>query len=91
MKVSSKGMAILNVKALTWFRDSHGLFDYESFQLTKNTLKIEGDSTIIRYGDELSVKSEYRHTEAEEIEELANVSYTNGTLILNKYRKILYS
>jgi len=27
------------MKGITWARDSHGLFDYESRHLTKNTMK----------------------------------------------------
>ncbi len=29
------------MKGITWSRDSHGLFDYESRHLTKKTMKTE--------------------------------------------------
>jgi len=89
MKASCKGLATLNVKALTWLRDSHGLFDYESFQLVKNTLKAEGNSTIVRYGDEVSLKNDLC-PESGEIEELAYITYTNGISTVNNHRKVLY-
>jgi hypothetical protein len=74
----------LSIKALTWLRDSHGLFDYESFQLTKNTLRAENCCVIARCGTEVRVISE---TEAEQVEDpscgekfdkLAAIKYENG-------------
>jgi hypothetical protein len=32
---------IILMKGITWARDSHGLFDYESRHLTKKTMKTE--------------------------------------------------
>ena len=43
------------MKGITWSRDSHGLFDYESRHLTKKTLKAEKPVIIIRNGNELSL------------------------------------
>ena len=43
------------MKGITWSRDSHGLFDYESRHLTKKTLKASFESMIIRFGNELSL------------------------------------
>lgn len=42
------------MKGITWARDSHGLFDYESRHLTKKTLKTELEIIIIRHQNELS-------------------------------------
>jgi len=36
------------MKGITWSRDSHGLFDYESRHLTKKTMKTNGPSQIVR-------------------------------------------
>ena len=43
------------MKGITWSRDSHGLFDYESRHLTKKTLKASYDAMIMRSGNELSL------------------------------------
>jgi len=75
---------ILSVKALTWLRDSHGLFDYESFQLTKNTLKIENGCIIARLGTEVRTfnETELKETEiafgADKLEKLAEVVVSDG-------------
>jgi hypothetical protein len=42
------------MKGITWARDSHGLFDYESRHLTKKTMKTENDIIIMRHNNELS-------------------------------------
>ena len=43
------------MKGITWSRDSHGLFDYESRHLTKKTLKASFAAMIMRSGNELSL------------------------------------
>lgn len=43
------------MKGITWSRDSHGLFDYESRHLTKKTLKSSYEAMIMRSGNELSL------------------------------------
>lgn len=43
------------MKGITWSRDSHGLFDYESRHLTKKTLKAAYEAMINRSGNELSL------------------------------------
>lgn len=45
------------MKGITWSRDSHGLFDYESRHLTKKTLKASTEAMIMRSGNELSLNS----------------------------------
>ena len=45
------------MKGITWARDSHGLFDYESRHLTKKTMKTEQEIIIMRHGNELSTSS----------------------------------
>lgn len=54
---SSQQKTVLSVKALTWLRDSHGLFDYETFQLTKNSLNVSSDCNLIRCGNEVRTLS----------------------------------
>ena len=43
------------MKGITWSRDSHGLFDYESRHLTKRTLKAEKQMILLRKGNELQL------------------------------------
>lgn len=50
----SFGSHIILMKGITWARDSHGLFDYESRHLTKKTMKTEQEIIIMRHGNELS-------------------------------------
>jgi hypothetical protein len=45
------------MKGITWARDSHGLFDYESRHLTKKTMKTEQEIIIMRHANELSTSS----------------------------------
>lgn len=49
------------MKGITWSRDSHGLFDYESRHLTKKTLKSSYESYILRSGNDLSL-NRYNNT-----------------------------
>lgn len=41
------------MKGITWARDSHGLFDYESRHLTKNNLKATKPMTLRRVNNEV--------------------------------------
>ena len=43
------------MKGITWSRDSHGLFDYESRHLTKRTMKTSDQVQIIRNQNELEL------------------------------------
>lgn len=54
------------MKGITWSRDSHGLFDYESRHLTKKTMKTEQEIIIMRHGNELSNSAFSRLTPFEE-------------------------
>ena len=44
------------MKGITWSRDSHGLFDYESRHLTKRTMKTTQPIQIIRKTNELDLQ-----------------------------------
>lgn len=54
------------MKGITWARDSHGLFDYESRHLTKKTMKTENNIIIMRHNNELSSYNYSRTTPFEE-------------------------
>jgi len=45
------------MKGITWSRDSHGLFDYESRHLTKKTMKTSGAAQIVRKNNDLDLNS----------------------------------
>lgn len=45
------------MKGITWSRDSHGLFDYESRHLTKNTMKTNKQSQLIRKNNEIILEA----------------------------------
>ena len=45
------------MKGITWSRDSHGLFDYESRHLTKKSMKASHNSKIVRTSNELDILS----------------------------------
>jgi len=40
----------LNLKLLTWSRDSYGLFDFENRQPIKSNYKFDAPKTLIRVG-----------------------------------------
>jgi hypothetical protein len=41
------------MRCVTWTRDSHGLFDYESKNIAKKNIKTQTGGKIIRIGDEV--------------------------------------
>jgi len=43
------------MKGITWGRDSHGLFDYESRHLQKNTMKTSYQSTLRRVNNDVEL------------------------------------
>jgi hypothetical protein len=51
------------MKGITWGRDSHGLFDYESRHLTKKTMRTDSEIFIMRHYNEL-VSQAYSRTVA---------------------------
>ncbi|CAG9321062.1 unnamed protein product [Blepharisma stoltei] len=51
--MNSTGFVIM--KSLTWTRDSHGLFDYESRNICKKSLKAYGPCEILRKGNEVNL------------------------------------
>lgn len=47
------------MRCVTWARDSHGLFDYESKYITKTNLKTSGGGKLIRIGNEIDLVSKH--------------------------------
>lgn len=45
------------MRCVTWTRDSHGLFDYESKNIAKKNIKTHTGGKIILQGDEIQLVS----------------------------------
>lgn len=54
------------MKSLTWTRESHGLFDYESKSIKKKDLKASEGGKLIRTGDTVEFVQEAPDPEDEE-------------------------
>jgi hypothetical protein len=79
------------MKGITWARDSHGLFDYESRHLSKSTMKTNAPSTLRRVNHDIEILP-YGSPEAlskfqlpaaegqppEEVKQLLNIVNDNG-------------
>ena len=73
------------MKGITWSRDSHGLFDYESRHLTKKTMKTNAQVQIFRKQNDLSMLNlgmplPIMTSTEQEIKPLMNIINTNGKL-----------
>lgn len=73
------------MKGITWSRDSHGLFDYESRHLTKSTMKADKETQIIRIGNEIQLKDLLNHkieafSEESEAKPLLNIINIGGRI-----------
>ena len=74
------------MKGITWSRDSHGLFDYESRHLTKRTMKTQNAVQIVRNQNELDLielnkEVEKDVTQPNENKCLLNIINENGKLV----------
>ena len=84
------------MKALTWPRDSHGLFDYENFQNIRNTLKVEGNCVLARLDNAVKVipKAEERGDlhipPSESMTKLVDCTYDNGSRGTGHCRQVLH-
>jgi hypothetical protein len=57
------GIKPIIIETETWKRDSHGLFDYETHDVIRKTLKASGNSKIYRENDTLEIaKTHFTHT-----------------------------
>jgi hypothetical protein len=46
------------MQAITWTRESHGLFDFEGVETEKKFFKLKGNSRIFRYESDVQVRCE---------------------------------
>lgn len=70
----------MQIKAKTWSRDSHGLFDYENNQVKSTTLNIESNGSITRKDSDVNfvMGNEMANILSLECIELAKIILENG-------------
>ena len=74
---TSQSSIVVLMKAQTWERESHGLYDYESRRVKKFETKLESNGFIARTGDEVSFEKSK-----------ALVGQEEHTLLLNLKKKV---
>ena len=50
-------------RGVTWLRDSHGLFDYESRNISKKNMKTQQDGKLWRIANDIELMSPARKDE----------------------------
>jgi hypothetical protein len=55
--VANPALDSVFLRGVTWIRDSHGLFDYESKSITKKSLKTQSQGKIIRVHNDIELVS----------------------------------
>ena len=73
------------LRAVTWQRDSHGLFDYESKSILKKSLKTIARGKIIRTGNEIELIN--INKDEKEINPEAQTSFKSNTEKMVSYSK----
>ena len=75
----------LSIKAKTWNRDSHGLFDYENNTVKNNSITINQSGSIIRKKNEVKYfnSPEEANINNSEDKELFKINVSNSTLFYN--------
>ena len=48
-----EGRLLVFMRGVTWIRDSHGLFDYESRSINKKSFKIQGQGKVVRMSNDV--------------------------------------
>lgn len=76
---SATPKTVLSVKALTWLRDSHGLFDYENFQLAKSSVNVSSGCNLIRCGNDIRTLT---FPALGDYETIGNIKVIEGNLLL---------
>jgi len=73
------------MRCVTWSRDSHGLFDYESRYITKRNLRTTADGRIIRLDNDIEFLNEGQDMSVfgEEAKPLLRINEVNGKNSLN--------
>jgi hypothetical protein len=83
------------VKAKTWLRDSHGLFDYENTQVKTVSLNLHSNCLLFRNQNKHDIKQLTDKAELEGIEEdfkeLATLIFTNSKIYFNLDKYYLFT
>ena len=79
------------MKGITWARDSHGLFDYESRHLTKKTMKTEQEIIIMRHNNEL-ISQKYSRTKpfVEQVNEMTQEADDKALLKIVNHNDVTF-
>ena len=78
---SKKEPFYLHVKARTWNRDSHGLFDYENNTVKSNNYVLTKSGFIIRKKHEVKFVTSKEEANGNEDKELFEVSEMDGNIV----------
>jgi len=70
------------MKTVTWSRDSHGLFDYESRHVSKKNLKTPGAGKIVRDGNDIQLVAQIP-AESENCKVLASLKHEDDKFTVN--------
>ena len=77
-----EGVRPIIINSETWKRDSHGLFDYETNDVVRKTLKIVGNTQIYRENDSLEMtKCKYQSNKRGDV--VLDVSYESRHNTIN--------
>jgi hypothetical protein len=71
------------IKTFTWARDSHGLFDYESKNLTKKNMKTNNPGKILRQGNDLRLAKDNEKISAQDEKELLKIAIKEGSVVVD--------
>jgi len=84
-RISTKfgGKPQVFIKTLTWSRDSHGLFDYESKSLTKKNLKANHTGRVMRQGNDVRVAKENEKHMNKDEKELFKLLIKDGNVLVD--------
>ena len=67
------------MKAVTWTRDSHGLFDYESHHISKKNLKTHSNCVIARNMHDIQMTNEMQVSDPQnDVQNLLYLRNMNG-------------
>ena len=80
----------INIKAFTWSKDSYGLYDYETLNVTRNVLKVEPGAvltTLCRSENDIITCSnkDFEHlSKNSRLAKLASIISQDGIIIVSK-------
>jgi hypothetical protein len=63
--MQQQASSFVEIKTVTWTKDSHGLFDYESKSVNFTKTKVESSSRVYKEGNEVAIRT-YEESELEQ-------------------------